>query len=297
MAQRLTGGGRSARSSSVPADPAVARRYIELLKSTLLGETAIEAEAAFYLARDAMESGSTEFDDAVAYDVRGRAPEYLAELEADRADGRYFRRDIRRIGFGYSMIGRARLDDLDLCVTTALEDGVPGDLVEAGVWRGGASILMRGILAAHGDTDRTVWVADSFAGLPKPESERDTLDLSADERPELVVGRGRVAANFARFDLLDDRVRFLEGWFKDTLAPAPIEKIAVLRLDGDLYESTMQTLTALYDRVSVGGYVIVDDYGVLPVCREAVEEFREARGITDPIEIIDWTGARWRRSA
>jgi len=278
-------------------DTPLARRYIELLKAALLNETALEAEAAFFLARDAIDAGSSDFDDRMVYDVQESAAEFFRDLAAHRTDGRYFRRDIRRIGFGYTMIGRARLDDLDVCVSTVLREGVRGDLVEAGVWRGGASILMRGILAAHGDEDRSVWVADSFAGLPKPESDRDTLDLSADVRPELVVPRHRVAANFARFDLLDDRVRFLEGWFRDTLAASPIEQIAVLRLDGDLYESTRQTLDALYHRVAPGGFVVVDDYGVLRECRLAVDEFRKEHGITDEITTIDWTGVRWRKSS
>lgn len=287
----------SASQPHTDGDDRLARRYIELLKAALLNETALEAEAAFFLARDAIDAGSTDFDDRIVFDVQTSAAAFFEDLAEHRADGRYFRRDTRRIGFGYTMIGRARLDDLDACVSTVLRDGVPGDLVEAGVWRGGASILMRGVLAAHDDQDRHVWVADSFAGLPKPESERDTLDLSADVRPELVVPQSRVAANFARFDLLDERVHFLEGWFKDTLAPSPIEQIAVLRLDGDLYESTRQTLDALYHRVVPGGFVVVDDYGVLPECKLAVEEFREQHGITDEITTIDWTGARWRKGA
>jgi len=277
------------------AGPRLGRRYVELLKAALLNETALEAEAAFFMARDELDAGG-EFDDLVAYDVQDRAPEYFERLAHDRAEGRYFQRDKRRIGFGYTMIGRGRLDDLDWCVSTVLDDGVPGDLVECGVWRGGASILMRGILASREVTERLVWVADSFTGLPKPESPRDTLDLSAGRRPELAVSPDRVAANFARFDLLDDQVRFLKGWFKDTLPTAPIETIGVLRLDGDLYESTMTTLTALYDRVVPGGFVVVDDYRFITACREAIDEFREARGIHDPIVEIDWNAARWRKT-
>ena len=100
--------------------------------------------------------------------------------------------------------------------------------------------------------------------------------------------------NFERYGLLDDQVRFLEGWFRDTLPRAPIEKLAVMRLDGDLYESTMDGLTNLYDRLSPGGYVIVDDYSI-PACRLAVEDFRRARGLTEEIVQIDWTGVFWRR--
>lgn len=104
-------------------------------------------------------------------------------------------------------------------------------------------------------------------------------------------------ANIARFGLLDEqRVRFLEGWFSDTLPDAPIEKIAILRLDGDLYESTMDVLTALYERVQPGGYVIVDDYGDWEPCRRAVDEFRANRRIEARIEPIDGSGVYWRVS-
>lgn len=271
------------------------RRYVELLKKALLNETALEAEAAYFLARNAIETGEM-LDEIALYDIRRRMPEYFARIAEARASGRYFDGKDRNIGFAQTMIGRRRLDSLDECVFTVLDDGVPGDLLECGVWRGGAAILMRGILAACDVRDRVVFLADSFAGLPKPETPQDAhLDLSAERRPELAVSVERVRDHFALYDLLDDRVRFLEGWFKDTLPSAPVERIAVLRLDGDLYESTMTALTALYDRVSPGGFVIVDDYGALSVCRQAVEEFRAERSIDEPIVSIDWTGVFWRK--
>ena len=197
-----------------------------------------------------------------------------------------------------TMVGRKRLDNVRYAVETVLADGVPGDLIETGVWRGGVTILMRGILEAWGDPDRQVWVADSFEGLPAPNVE----DYPDDEGHDLsgvstlMVGADIVRANFDRYDLLDDRVRFLEGWFADTLAPAPIEQLAVLRLDGDLYESTMDALVPLYDKVSPGGFVVVDDYGAWEPCRKAVDDFRSDRGITDEIHEVDWTGVYWRKS-
>ena len=159
------------------------------------------------------------------------------------------------------MIGMQRLTSLQHCVETVLAEDVPGDLVECGVWRGGASILMRAVLAAHGDETRCVWLADSFAGLPRP----DTANYKADKgirlylrlrfAPILAVPETEVRANFQRYGLLDDQVCFLPGWFKDTLHDAPIDRIAVLRLDGDLYESTIQALDALYPRLSPGGFL------------------------------------------
>jgi O-methyltransferase len=195
-----------------------------------------------------------------------------------------------------TMVGLARMHQVRECVTTALADGVPGDLAETGVWRGGVTILMRGMLAAWDDTDRRVWVADSFEGLPAPDAEAYPADAEYDwsDVTPLKIGIDDVRANFERYGLLDDQVQFLQGWFKDTLPSAPIESLAVLRLDGDLYESTMDALVALEPKVSDGGFVIVDDYGAWEPCRKAVDDYRAEHGITDEITSVDWTGAHWR---
>ncbi|HEX8104643.1 MAG TPA: TylF/MycF/NovP-related O-methyltransferase [Solirubrobacteraceae bacterium] len=277
-----------------PVSPA--DRYVALLMQALLNEHGLEAEAAYFLARDASQAGAP-FDETIAYDVRARAPAFFESLVGSRTAGLPIAFQPRNIGFAYTMIGRRRLENVARCVTAVLDVGVPGDLVECGVWRGGVPILMRGMLAARGVTDRTVWLADSFDGLPGPESPSDTLELTKASNPELAVSEARVRAGFERFGLLDEQVRFLPGWFKDTLPSAPIERIAVLRLDGDLYSSTLTTLTALYDKVSPGGFVIVDDYKLLDECRQAVDEFRAERGIEDPIVDVDWNAVYWRRAA
>lgn len=154
-----------------------------------------------------------------------------------------------------SMVGLKRLDNLHYCVKSVIESGTPGDLIETGVWRGGSSIFMRACLKAYGDTSRVVWVADSFEGLPRPNVEQYPADEGDTyyTYDELRVSLEQVKANFARYGLLDDQVQYLKGWFKDTLPSAPIKKLAVLRLDGDMYESTMDALSALYHRLSVGG--------------------------------------------
>jgi hypothetical protein len=196
-----------------------------------------------------------------------------------------------------TMVGLRRLDNLQQCVTTVLAEDVPGDLVETGVWRGGCGILMRAVLKAFGDQHRAVWLADSFQGLPAPSPEQyphDAGDPHSRLTPYLGVSMDTVQANFRQFELLDDRVRFLPGWFRDTLPRAPIEKIAVLRLDGDMYESTIIALSSLYPKLSRGGFVIVDDYGALANCRRAVEDFRAAHQITAPLVPVDWTGVYWR---
>jgi O-methyltransferase len=197
-----------------------------------------------------------------------------------------------------TMIGMRRLESLQECVETVLKEDVTGDLVECGVWRGGASILMRAVLEAYENKDKTVWLADSFEGLPAP----DTVNFRMDRKlrldrysPILGVSEQQVRANFQRYGLLDERVRLLPGWFKNTLAQAPIEHIALLRLDGDLYESTIQALDALYPKLCPGGFCIIDDYFVLDVCKQAVADYRERHNITAEIENIDGSGALWRK--
>ena len=198
----------------------------------------------------------------------------------------------------HTMIGLKRLANVRECVENVLADRVPGDLIETGAWRGGTTIFMRASQSPRGQST-------ARSGLPTrlpdfrlqtlvryPHDQGDTLH----KFPQLAVTLERVRDNFRRYGLLDDQVRFLKGWFRDTLPDAPIERLAVLRLDGDLYESTIQALECLYDRLSAGGYVIVDDYGNVAGCRQAVHDFRAQRGINDPIRPIDWAGVYWRRS-
>jgi macrocin-O-methyltransferase TylF-like protien len=196
----------------------------------------------------------------------------------------------------HSMIGNRRMLNLWQACEDVIAGGVPGDFIETGVWRGGACIFMRAILKTYGVEDRTVWVADSFEGLPPPNEEAYPQDRGSDlhASAQLAVSLENVRENFRAYGLLDDRVRFLQGWFKDTLHAAPIERLALLRLDGDMYESTMDALRALYHKVSPGGYVIVDDLSVLG-CNQAVKDFRDAHGIVDPMQPIDASSAYWRK--
>ena len=193
-----------------------------------------------------------------------------------------------------TMIGSARMRNLRVLCERALMDGVPGDFIETGVWRGGACIFMRGMLEAWGDADRRVFVADSFKGLPPPNPALYPADVDDAHHTyaQLEVSRRDVEDNFRRYGLLDDRVVFLEGWFKDTLPAAPIDRIAVLRLDGDMYESTIQALEALYHKVSPGGAVIIDDYFLVP-CARAVDEFRARHRIVSPLLPIDGCAVWW----
>lgn len=201
-------------------------------------------------------------------------------------------------GMAHTMIGIRRLDNIQHCIECALNHCIPGDVIETGVWRGGATIFMRGVLKAHGVTDRFVWVADSFEGLPRPNLEKYPADANSGYHllPNLAISIDEVRANFERYGLLDNQVQFLKGWFKDTLPSAPFSSFAVIRLDGDMYESTMDALVNLYPRLSRGGYIILDDYGLRDgLCKQAVTDYRTQHEIVDEITDIDGWGAYWRK--
>jgi O-methyltransferase len=200
-------------------------------------------------------------------------------------------------GSAETMVGLRRLENLQRCIEQIVADEIPGDLIETGVWRGGSSIFMRAALLAYGDDQRRVWLADSFRGLPEPDPSRYPADEGDRFHTfsELAVSAAEVRRNFERYGLLDERVCFLEGWFRDTLPAAPIERLSLLRLDGDMYESTIDPLRYLYHKVSPGGYVIVDDYEVVEACKKAVDDFRAEHEITEEIAPIDGTGVFWRK--
>jgi len=286
--------------------------YLSILEKSILNELYIENEARLvYYAICA--AGQHAPDPVVVREIATLRPDILAKLRATRTDGRvssffwdvpFDDGSVRNLNlrnvteFYQSMIGRARINNIRTLLDRVVADGIPGDLIETGVWRGGATLLMRGFLAAHNITDRKVWVADSFAGLPVPSHPADAgYDFSVAVAPVLAVSRDEVEDLFRRYDLLDDQVGFLEGWFSDTLPNAPIDQLALMRLDGDLYESTMDAITALYDKLSPGGYVIVDDYNDFEPCRRAITEFRESRGIRSDLHTVDWTAVYWRKDA
>lgn len=205
-------------------------------------------------------------------------------------------REIQRVaklpsGGLVSMPRRIATVELSLC---AVALNIDGDFVETGVYTGGTLVLMTNILQRFGSLQQRTWAADSFQGLPEPVEQ----DIQAVEKTE---GKFRRASSYpgekGRFsskltevikNLRKNKIKhsgkhltILKGWFNDTLPKAPIEKIAFLRLDGDMYVSTIQPLEALYDKVTVGGFIYVDDYGSFAGCKRAVDEFRAKRGITE----------------
>lgn len=264
--------------------------YLNLLKKTLIR---LPLDSQDLSALDAVRSMGQRFLKPIE--------QWASECQAGNSPELLIKPEVRAAGMDWppeaeSMIGLARMDNLMQCLLSVLDEGIPGDVAETGAWRGGASIFMRGVLHALSDNQRNVWVADSFQGLPKPDPARYPAD-NGDRHwtyPELSVSLATVQQNFEKYGLLDGQVQFLPGWFRDTMPSAPIRQLALLRIDGDMYESTITVLRALYPKVSKRGYVIVDDYGCLSPCRQAVEDYRAECGIGCPMQTIDWTGVYWR---
>ena len=287
----------------------LSERYLDLVKSALVNELYVELEA--QLLMSVLCAGGGLVMDLNDFHAVRNDHDFLGPLIESKQGGDTILLETQSgesapavahnlrnfIEFSYTLVGRKRLDNLQSCIEDVLDNGVPGDFLEAGVWRGGCCILMRAVLEAHDCRERKVWLADSFKGLPTSEHEHDN-DYAMDPSvlPILAVTVDEVQKNFARFGLLDSQVRFLPGWFKDTLPDSNTGPLALLRVDCDLYSSTMQVIEALYPRVSPGGWVIIDDYGILPPCQQAVDEFRVREGINDPLHQIDEYAICWRVS-
>ena len=269
--------------------------YLDLLNSLLINAPYLDDEERIYYLRRCID-GQERFDYHVLHDITRHFPRVHREFERSRHIGQFPFRKIHNSGFNHSMIGRVRMDHLHRCMDAIRTESLPGDLMECGVWRGGACIFLQGYLRVFGMLDRDLFVADSFEGLPSPR-EKDRLNLSRQRFPELAVRQEDVEENFRRYGLLDPNVVFLPGWFEESLPVAPVNELALLRLDGDLYSSTMDALIHLYDRVVPGGFVIVDDYRNIRECREAVNDFFRSRGERRPqVEKIDWTAVYWRKA-
>ena len=200
-----------------------------------------------------------------------------------------------------TLCGESSIQFLKQAMTTVLGENIPGDFIEAGVWRGGIPILMRAFLKENNEQHRKVWLADSFEGLPtnwrQMKDVRDRLaSILMQLFGQLAVDQQQVENSFRRFDLLDQQVKFLPGWFNETLTQLPPQnKFALIRLDGDYYESTKDAITSLYPLLSSKGFIILDDYHLPLGCKRAVEEYRQQNGIDSEIISINSQSVYWRK--
>ena len=219
-----------------------------------------------------------------------------------------------------TMAGHPALQNTLQCAIHAVKGGLEGDFLEGGVWRGGNSIILAAVAQAANKCGRniTVWVADSFMGLPlgtlkdqqmahirnKPvgKQSRSKKPLKGVALGQWTGSSGRwtlavkggveaVRGNFARLNVLGPHVRFLPGWFNATIPAAPITKLALLRVDGDLYSSTWDLLAPLYPRTVPGACIIFDDYGVWPQSKLAVDDY--FRGIQVDPHLKPVGGSPW----
>ena len=245
-------------------------------------------------------------------------------MRSTRVLGPYIRRTLARFGFdisredslllepefqtifatcrAFSMASRERLYAVFQAVQHINENKIPGDLVECGVWRGGASMVAALTQISQGDASRRIWLYDTFAGMTTPgvrdvhrwarknawhkwaRSERDQYNnwchASLDE----------VKENLFSTEYPRDRIEFVKGDVRETLTSGGPDRIAVLRLDTDWYDSTKIELEALYPRLSRGGVLILDDYGVWSGARQAVDEYFKQHDIKLLLQRTDYTG-------
>jgi len=278
--------------------------YLELLRDVLLNR--------HYARKSAPPIGSAEM--ALVEELKQRLSEKLGPWLAGRADSgeaaqiravlahssEEFCKWLRdNASEALVLQPESGLDNVRVCVESVLREKVPGDLVECGVWRGGVTLYMRAILKAHDIRDRSVWALDSFEGLPEPDLEQNPLDYLSYETLRLIggfaVGVEEVKDTFRRFGLLDEQVRFVPGWFDQTVPQLEIGPIAVLRLDADFYASTVPLLQHLVPKVSPGGFVIIDDYGIPHMdARRAVDEYRQQWGVSAPLVTVNDQTVYWR---
>lgn len=186
-----------------------------------------------------------------------------------------------------TLLTKAQLDLVEELLVGIGQRGVPGDCIEAGVWRGGTVILMRAVLDAHGMADRQVIAADSFAGIP-PSTRflHDPVDLWPDR---WIASLDEVQANIAGAGMGDPRIEFVEGLFADSLPRLAGRQLAFARLDSDSHDSVMDSLTWLYPLLMPGGAILIDDWHLFG-CRLAVDRYRQQHGITDPIQTVAGNG-------
>jgi len=198
---------------------------------------------------------------------------------------------------GDTMTGSKRIQNVWDLLSTVSREKIPGDYIETGVWRGGSSVFARAVMNVLGEVDRVSYVCDSFAGLPPGDRSLDRKDKGWDLMSGyLAVSEYVVAGNFQKYGLLDSNVVFAKGFFNDTMPPLSkhVKQFAVMRLDGDMYESTVDVLYHMYDKLSIGGFLIMDDWFGFP-SRTACEDFFTVHGIQPKILPIDSYSIYWKK--
>ena len=201
----------------------------------------------------------------------------------------------------FTMTSDERLSALCHATRHVARHRVPGDIVECGVWRGGSSMAAAMTLLAERDESRTLYLFDTFEGMTEP-GEFDRAALSGETAHSLLEKSERsanvwayaplndVRANLRKTRYRQDRIHFIKGRVEDTIPSQAPDRIAILRLDTDWYESTRHELLHLYPRLSTGGILVIDDYGHWQGARRAVDEYIEENRLNLLLHRIDYTG-------
>lgn len=233
----------------------------------------------------------------------GRAERSVKWMNNERSAQVYAYNDLLRTEgadwtyLAMTMTGSKRMEALTVLLADVFLNKVPGAVLESGVWRGGTTILARGLMRAYGETERLVYVCDSFNGLPAGDKVYHVGDMGWDRVPYLEVSTDQVQRNFEAVQLLDSSIVFVKGFFNETMPPlqSRVDSLSILRLDGDMYQSTVDVLYFMYEKLSIGGYLIVDDWFGFPA-RPACEDFLAVHGLTPVIIPIDTISVYWKKT-
>ncbi|MFF7011596.1 TylF/MycF/NovP-related O-methyltransferase [Streptomyces fimicarius] len=188
----------------------------------------------------------------------------------------------------YSMTSPERLNAFILATRHIARHNIPGDIVECGVWRGGSMQACARTLLSVGETERDLYLFDTYEGMTPPTAEdlrrdgrsaQELLDAQGKDRPIWAVASLEdVKAGFENIPYPKERVHYVQGRVEDTVPAQAPEQISILRLDTDWYASTKHELDHLYGRLVSGGVLLIDDYGYWQGSRQAVDEFLDKTG-------------------
>jgi hypothetical protein len=204
---------------------------------------------------------------------------------------RFLERRLTKLVIPDTLVGPERVHNLYLLAKRIEEEKIPGDVIECGVCNGGTAALLARF-ATRSQLDRITWLLDSFQGMPVTTPEDG--DAAKAHIGKEVGDIGRVKRALGRVGADMSRVRIVPGWFQDTFPSVTASRIALLNIDADWYESVKLCLETFYDRVVIGGFISFDDYGHWPGCRQAVDEFFQARQLPYKLQQVDYT-AHWFR--
>jgi hypothetical protein len=218
-------------------------------------------------------------------------PWKLAELRDSIIPSDFAR--LHKKALPYTMVGYGRLHGLYRAIRYVVVNNIKGDVVECGAARGGSAALM-GMTLKHLHADKMLWVFDTFAGLPAPTQNDPDYEIAKEYTGTCRGEFEEVQSLFADCQILDQSI-LVKGLFRDTLPVSSVDRIAVLHLDGDWYESVRDCLEHLYDRVSPGGIIQIDDYGHWAGARKATHEFLAKRSINVRLRYLDYTGRQFRK--